>query len=406
MRHSNRAGLLSLALLLALGCELGTVPTSSGPTEFTPPLPALVISAGFAEEFSSATLDPAWEVRTYAGPVPRAHGFGLPANDFSLTANPGHLRYTLNPMTHYDGYLNNYQTTFSFHSCCNHDAGLELHRAFGGEQWLLEARASYFMPFANGRLLDIRVYFGDGGANTIAVRFDRHRDGPFPFGTPESAPVRVILQKKLGPSLADFYAPGSVLEFEVVAPNPAGDQYYFRLERAGSVLTAMWSYDGAGWNTAFSRDMGIGLDGLDQRVVIAGLSWFVPAGSYADYDYVRLTPTVVPVSIDIKPGSNPNTIKLGSKGTIPVAILSTADFNAPAEVDRSSLTFGPTGDEASLAFCGTTLKDVNADGRLDLVCHFTTRLTGFQIGDTQGILKGETVGGTDLEGSDAVRIVS
>jgi len=115
---------------------------------------------------------------------------------------------------------------------------------------------------------------------------------------------------------------------------------------------------------------------------------------------------VLHVAIDIKPGSDPNSIKLGSKGTIPVAILSTADFDAPAEVDRASLTFGRTGDEASLSFCGTTPKDVNADGKLDLVCHFTTSLTGFQSGDTEGILKGETVGGTPIEGRDAVRVVS
>jgi len=31
---------------------------------------------------------------------------------------------------------------------------------------------------------------------------------------------------------------------------------------------------------------------LSQRVVIAGLSWFVPEGSYADCDYMNLIPTV------------------------------------------------------------------------------------------------------------------
>ena len=135
--------------------------------------------------------------------------------------------------------------------------------------------------------------------------------------------------------------------------------------------------------------------GLDEAHNLSDETWVYPAG-----------PPLRQVAIDIKPGSNPNSIKLGSKGTIPVAILSTADFDAPAEVDRTSLTFGRTGDEASLAFCGTTLKDVNGDGRLDLVCHFKTQLTGFQGGDTEGILKGETVGGTAIEGRDAVRVVS
>jgi hypothetical protein len=70
------------------------------------------------------------------------------------------------------------------------------------------------------------------------------------------------------------------------------------------------------------------------------------------------------------------------------------------------LTFGRTGDEGSLAFCGEIAEDVNSDGRLDLVCHFTIRQAGFQSGDTEGILKGQTVAGTSIEGRDAVRVVS
>ena len=57
------------------------------------------------------------------------------------------------------------------------------------------------------------------------------------------------------------------------------------------------------------------------------------------------------IDIDIKPGSHHNTINPKSKGKIPVAILSTEDFDAPSKVDRDSLTFGSTGEEDSLAFC-------------------------------------------------------
>ena len=115
--------------------------------------------------------------------------------------------------------------------------------------------------------------------------------------------------------------------------------------------------------------------------------------------------SAIEVSIDIKPGSFPNSINSKSKGTIPVAILSTADFDAPTQVDRTSLTFGRTGDEASLAFCTRSDEDVNGDGLLDIVCHFRTHLTAFQVGDTEGILKGKTVGGVPIEGRDSVRIV-
>jgi len=113
--------------------------------------------------------------------------------------------------------------------------------------------------------------------------------------------------------------------------------------------------------------------------------------------------TEITVSIDIKPGSYVNSINPKSQGKIPVAILSTPDFYAPDEADLSSLTFGRTGDEASLAFC--TIEDVNGDGVADVVGHFYTQATGFQKGDTQGILKGKTTEGISFSGSDAVRIV-
>ena len=110
------------------------------------------------------------------------------------------------------------------------------------------------------------------------------------------------------------------------------------------------------------------------------------------------------VAIDIKPGSYPNSINPKSKGKIPVAILSTKDFNAPKMVDRDSLTFGSTGDESSLAFCNPKGEDINRDRLKDLVCHFYTEDTGFLCGDTEGILKGKTKDGTPIEGRDSVRI--
>jgi len=120
----------------------------------------------------------------------------------------------------------------------------------------------------------------------------------------------------------------------------------------------------------------------------------------------RIEPLVIHVEIDIKPGSFPNSINLKSGGRVPVAILSAADFDAPAQVHPTSLTFGRTGDEASLAFCTKSAEDVNGDGLLDLVCHFNTQQTGFQSGDTEGILKGRTADGTPIEGRDGVRVVS
>lgn len=119
---------------------------------------------------------------------------------------------------------------------------------------------------------------------------------------------------------------------------------------------------------------------------------------------VDFTPvTVILLAIDIKPGSFPNSINPRSRGVIPVAILSGIGFDASAQVDQTSVTFGRTGDEPSLASCHT--EDVNADGLLDLVCHFHTQATGFQRGDTQGVLKAQTVAGQPLQALDSVKVV-
>jgi len=118
----------------------------------------------------------------------------------------------------------------------------------------------------------------------------------------------------------------------------------------------------------------------------------------------KITSILQKVPIDIKPGSFPNSINMESRGTIPVAILSTPDFDATT-VDKTSLTFGRTGDEDSLEKCTKSNEDVNGDGLLDVVCHFRTQDTGFREGDNEGILKGKTVDGIPIEGRDSVRIL-
>ena len=118
----------------------------------------------------------------------------------------------------------------------------------------------------------------------------------------------------------------------------------------------------------------------------------------------KITEPIV-VGMDIKPGSFPNSINTRSSGTIPVAILSSTTFNAPASVDPHSLAFGRTGTEQSLAFCNSSGEDANGDGLTDLVCHYYTQATGFLPGDTAGILTGKTFDGHLIVGTDSVRIV-
>jgi cell wall-associated NlpC family hydrolase len=132
----------------------------------------------------------------------------------------------------------------------------------------------------------------------------------------------------------------------------------------------------------------------------------IPALGYGVESTGGAIAAFIPAAIDINPGESPNSINLRSKGTIPVAMFSSPTFNALTRVDPNSLTFGHTGDEASLAFCNTHGEDVNGDGLPDLVCHFHTQSTGFVSGDTVGVLKGKTVDGITVRGTDSVRIVT
>jgi hypothetical protein len=116
-------------------------------------------------------------------------------------------------------------------------------------------------------------------------------------------------------------------------------------------------------------------------------------------------PEVIEVAIDIKPGGTANSINPSSAGNVPVAILSSGEFDAPSQVVVQSLTFGRNALDPSLLRCNLPGEDVNKDGFVDLVCHFATRLAGFQAGDTLGFLVGKSIDGAWIVGWDSVRIV-
>jgi hypothetical protein len=111
------------------------------------------------------------------------------------------------------------------------------------------------------------------------------------------------------------------------------------------------------------------------------------------------------VQIDIKPGSFPNSINLGSAGTVPVAIFSTADFDATT-VDPLTVTLASA--PIRLKGKGTPMssfEDVNGDGLLDLVVHISTQALELSENDTQAVLNGETFEGQKIRGTDSVRVL-
>lgn len=139
--------------------------------------------------------------------------------------------------------------------------------------------------------------------------------------------------------------------------------------------------------------------------------------------------SVLDAVIDIKPCSDPNSVNLGSKGVLPVAILSTSSTSvfeddllfAPdlLAMEGIEFLFGDSGsDHAKVSPLRVAVEDVNGDGIDDLIFHFDMKeLTADPGTGEKPALDAETVdavltaewggtaGGVDLGGSDSVRIV-
>ena len=106
----------------------------------------------------------------------------------------------------------------------------------------------------------------------------------------------------------------------------------------------------------------------------------------------------IQASIDIKPGSDPNSINLKSKGVVPVAVLTTDDFDA-STIDPVTVTF------AGASPLRWALEDVDNDGDMDMLFHFKTQELNLGNNSTEATLDGNTSSGWPIIGTDTVNIV-
>jgi len=158
----------------------------------------------------------------------------------------------------------------------------------------------------------------------------------------------------------------------------AGDTFYVQIKARDFNDDYVESYgDYIGYEGIYSQYRGL---------------WITDTGSFD----VTVPRSVIIVELDIKPGSYPNSINLKSRGVLPVAVLTSGDFDASC-VD-------PTG----VKFAGATplrwaLEDVDHDGDQDLMLHFAMQdleLEGATSADLSGFCNG-----IPIEGSDSVHIV-
>jgi hypothetical protein len=110
-------------------------------------------------------------------------------------------------------------------------------------------------------------------------------------------------------------------------------------------------------------------------------------------------PEVIPeVIIDIKPGSNQNSINLKSKGVVPVAVLTTDGFNA-ATIDPATVEF------AGASPVKWKLEDIDDDGDDDMMFHFNTEELNLDQDSTEATLTALLLSQEAVSGTDEVRIV-
>ena len=116
------------------------------------------------------------------------------------------------------------------------------------------------------------------------------------------------------------------------------------------------------------------------------------------------TPTPTLVQIDIKPGSDPNCFNSDGHGVIPVAILSNSTFDA-TQVDPTTVSLDGQG--VGIAGNGNLqahIEDTNNDGLDDLMLQIEDVAGTYVPGDTMATMTGETLGGTQVVGTDSICI--
>jgi hypothetical protein len=128
-------------------------------------------------------------------------------------------------------------------------------------------------------------------------------------------------------------------------------------------------------------------------------------GAASDHD-IRSWIFIPTVDIDIKPGSDPNCFNNDGKGTIPVAILGSASFNATQiDVDTvklENMEIKAVGEDSKIL---AHIEDVNDDGFDDLVVQIQDEGSVFPPGDSTATVTGSLTDGTLFQGSDTICIV-
>lgn len=184
-----------------------------------------------------------------------------------------------------------------------------------------------------------------------------------------------------------------------------GILYWYEVVRNGQEITFRYSYDGTNYVTVFSASLTTTVEAT-QRVIIAAGVW-TTAGSHTDLDYIQVTPSVVPSTIDI----DPDTLNLKSKGNWITVYTELPEDYSVEDIDIYSVILSKINGvllEPPLYTIGPSeIGDYDENDIPDLMVKFDRQelIPLLEVGDVKLIISGELVDGPMFEGTDTIRVI-
>lgn len=153
----------------------------------------------------------------------------------------------------------------------------------------------------------------DEGLQWAELDTDWFGPGPYPSGEPSNIKIYQDL-----PTM-----PGGVYELSFAySPRPGAPDNILKVYWDGTLVDTIPATGGLSWTTYTVTVTASGSTTrlqFEEHGTLDGLGMFL--------DDVGVIPLFVSVDIDIKPGSDPNSINLGEQGLLPVAILGSSTFD-------------------------------------------------------------------------------
>jgi len=296
-----------------------------------------------------------------------------------------------------------------------------------GEIWVMNADGSGQTQLTFNAVLDCNPCWSPDGSKIAFVESSENTGGPtnsaeiFVMNPDGSGKTRLTFNSMIDGapdwspdgSKITFYRDISWMNSDIWVMNADGSgqtQLTFSTQHEGRPA---WSPDGSkivfdkgSTSSQYHNIFTMNPDGSGQNPLT--FSTGTPLGDWIP-DWQPVSP-VIEVTIDIKPGTYPNSINLKDQGLLPVAILGSAAFDV-STVDETTLQLGGVG-IATRGKAGKTafsIEDVNGDGYLDLVAFFKVQdlvaAGALDASTTELVLTGSLKDGTAITGKDSVRIV-